>query len=68
MKIKCPICGCEAEELAEEVDIGVGVQRFVTGLDCSACGLIPNCDCCGVLLREGATHYPWCQLSKGIRD
>lgn len=36
--MKCPICFKDAEELAEEVDIGVGIQKYVIGIDCPAYG------------------------------
>lgn len=56
--MNCPHCdapGCE--ECADEVDIGVGVQRFVFGYDCPVCGQLPVCRTCGGI---GDEHTKWC--------
>ena len=61
--MECPIChdpGCE--ELADEVDIGVGVQRYVYGYECPACGTLIRQACCG---RLGDEHESWCNEAKG---
>lgn len=56
--IECPKCGAPATEIAEEADIGVGVQRFVLGIDCPHCGQIALCPWCGVV--EGEPHRKYC--------
>jgi hypothetical protein len=62
MKTKCPVCGNpEAEECAEEVDIGVGMQRHVWGFECPTCGQIPVHWCCGGV----NTHPAWCNYAPG---
>lgn len=47
--MKCPECKNEsAEMIYEEVDIGVGVQRFAIGCECPQCGLHTiACNWCG---------------------
>ena len=43
----CPKCGGhDVDEWADEVDIGVGVQRHVRGIECATCGQIALLDCC----------------------
>ncbi len=63
MKIqKCPKCGAEgAVELAEEVDIGVGIQRHVYGYECSECGQIAVCISCG--MPDFLPHAKWCETT-----
>jgi hypothetical protein len=56
--MNCPRCdspGCD--ECAEEVDIGVGVQRFVYGYECPKCGPIARCNICGTISDK---HADWC--------
>jgi hypothetical protein len=44
----CPKCNVEeAEELKEEVDIGVGFQVNVFGAECPNCGQLSLCPVCG---------------------
>lgn len=46
--MKCPKCDrTDAEELVEEVDIGVGTLRAVVGYECPDCGIMGRCPCCG---------------------
>ncbi len=55
----CPICRTPgATQVAEEVDIGVGTQTFVTGIECPKCGQIPVCAMCGAL---NGKHHKWCR-------
>ena len=57
--MKCPLCNLEGVmECAEEVDIGVGIQRHVYGWDCVNCGQIGICYKCGV--PNGIPHAKWC--------
>lgn len=56
--MKCPICGSvECDEVAEEVDIGVGIEKFTVGFECANCGQIPVCPHCGGV----KTHAKWCK-------
>ena len=59
-------CGAEAEPYYEEVDIGVGVQRFLTGWECwehgGICGV---CGSCCIADRPGYTHRSWCREHPG---
>jgi len=57
-EFKCPKCGGLAEELAEEVDIGVGIQRHVYGAECPECGQIALCHGCGAW--DFQKHMDWC--------
>jgi hypothetical protein len=57
----CP-CGREADPYYEEVDIGVGVQRFHAGWECyEHGGLCGVCGSCGIAERPGYTHQSWCR-------
>lgn len=59
---KCPICGTtDAVECADEVDIGVGVQRFIWGYVCKQCGEIPVCRDCGACIASPGDHMVWCR-------
>lgn len=60
--MNCPVCNnpC-AEECADEVDIGVGIQKHVYGFECPVCGQIPVCSTCGGL---GENHARWCNTVK----
>lgn len=64
----CPICGDPGFELIqEEVDIGVGVQTFVTGGWCPKCEEVPFCTGCGEFARKPSgeiEHSKWCQDSE----
>jgi len=63
--IKCPKCfNDNAELLKHEVDIGVGVQEFVYGLECPDCGQIGCCTSCGKWDFE--PHSQWCNELKRI--
>jgi hypothetical protein len=54
-------CGAEAEPYYEEVDIGVGVQQFMTGWQCPEHGgLCGVCGYCGIPDKIGYTHASWC--------
>lgn len=59
-------CGREADPYYEEVDIGVGVQRFLTGWECyEHGGICGTCNGCGVADRPGYTHGSWCPEHPG---
>lgn len=68
MSVLCPICNALAEEVSEEIDIGVGVQKFVTGWECPQCGPIAIRNCCGTVELAGHPHATWCQAVKEIID
>ena len=54
-------CGREADPYYEEVDVGVGVQRFLAGWECPEHGGICGvCGSCRVADRVGYTHRSWC--------
>lgn len=54
-------CGAKAEPFEEEVDIGVGVQKFLTGWQCPEHGgICGGCPQCGVAEIIGRTHESWC--------
>ena len=54
----CPRCGGpDFEIIAEEVNIGVGVQTFVRGGECRTCGPLARCPQCG---SWEETHATWC--------
>jgi hypothetical protein len=64
--VKCS-CGREAEPFEEEVDIGVGIQKFLTGWQCSEHGGICGvCGQCGVAEKIGYTHASWCSEKPGL--
>ncbi len=57
--MNCPICkNPKCEECADEVDIGVGVQRHVFGYECPDCGQLAVCSTCGVV--GNLPHHPVC--------
>jgi hypothetical protein len=65
--MKCPKCNQEGvEELSNEVDIGVGVQKFVYGYECPTCGQIGVCGECGAL--DFQLHSRWCSVLKHEGD
>lgn len=67
--MNCPKCNQNCcEELAEEVDIGVGIQKHVFGYECEACGQFSVCNNCGAI--EGVPHASWCHdfKTKMIND
>ena len=73
MKINpCPICGGPDFELVqEEVDIGVGIQTFVTGGWCPKCEHVPFCTWCGEFSHSEdgkIEHSGWCQRDKSLDD
>jgi len=58
--VSCPKCGLpETVLIEEEVDIGVGIQKFVVGWDCDQCGRLIACVSCGAAL--GTQHNKWCE-------
>jgi hypothetical protein len=60
VKVTCPLCNQKlAEELCDEVDIGVGVQKHVFGYECEACGQIGICSECGI--PDGLPHASFCR-------
>jgi len=62
--VNCPLCNCpDCVECADEVDIGVGIQRHVYGYECQHCGQIPVCNTCGAV---GDDHAKWCGGIKEI--
>lgn len=64
--VKCS-CGRTADPSFDEVDIGVGVQQFQIGWECSEHGGICGvCYSCGVAERVGYTHESWCQEHPNI--
>jgi hypothetical protein len=64
--VTCSTCKREAEPCHEEVDIGVGVQRYLTGWECPEHGGICGvCGVCGVADRVGHTHRSWCAEHPG---
>jgi predicted RNA-binding Zn-ribbon protein involved in translation (DUF1610 family) len=64
--MRCPRCNLEGcEECAEEVDIGVGLQRFVYGYECPKCGALARCDTCGTITNE---HAEWCQEDSLVKQ
>ena len=61
MPVTCPTCGVVAEPVYEEVDIGVGIQRFHVAWECPEHGGICGvCYGCGIPDRVGETHNSWC--------
>ena len=47
--------------MVDEVDIGVGIQTFVTGWECEEHGTICGlCSGCGIACVDGAEHREWC--------
>jgi transcription elongation factor Elf1 len=57
--MNCPKCNAtNVEEFAEEVDIGVGVQRHLVGVTCPVCGQLSVCSGCGVW--DFQVHATWC--------
>lgn len=57
--VECPKCRMPvAEEIHDEVDIGVGIQQFLQGWACGNCGLVAACDHCG---RPDPEHAEWCE-------
>jgi len=64
-KVSCPKCGFScAIEIEEEVDIGVGIQKFITGWDCERCGQMGACTSCGIAI--GTEHRRWCDAKTPI--
>ena len=67
---RCPKCAHDLDVVYEEVDIGVGVQRFAVALECrnDACpqgGVCGLCFGCGALERVGSVHAAWCRDHPG---
>lgn len=62
--MNCPKCNQPgATECADEVDIGVGIQKHVWGFECATCGQIAVLYCCGKLDFQG--HAAWCNYANG---
>lgn len=62
--MNCPKCNQSgATECADEVDIGVGIQKHVWGCECVECGQIEVNDCCGQWECHG--HAAWCNYANG---
>lgn len=62
---QCPTCGGPGEAIYEEVDIGVGVQRFCIGFECAGCQQrVATCHECGTPL-DGREHAVWCGELRG---
>jgi len=62
MPVTCTTCGREAEPVYEEVDIDVGIQRFLVAWECREHGGICGvCYGCGIPDRVGETHASWCK-------
>jgi uncharacterized protein with PIN domain len=55
----CPLCQGELELVYEEVDIGVGVQRYAVGAICKEGHQFSICNTCGRLDVEECTT--WCK-------
>ena len=62
----CPKCNRpNVLMIAEEVDIGVGIQKFLTGAECDVCGQIACCPTCNAWIWDGhEQHYDWCEFLK----
>lgn len=61
----CPKCNeVGVEELADEVDIGVGIIRHVFGLECRNCGEIGICGTCGAF--DFQPHKQYCGELKAL--
>lgn len=59
--MNCPICNRpNVEEHADEVDIGVGVQKHIYGYICDECGEIAVCPICGGLANQ---HSEYCSAA-----
>lgn len=59
--MNCPICNKpNCEEIADEVDIGVGIQKYVYGYECQDCGQLSICHSCGGIEE----HNAWCPILK----
>ena len=55
----CPLCGRPGTLFEQrDVDLGVGVQSFVVGASCPACGPLAPCPNCGVWQRESVDVRP----------
>lgn len=64
--VKCH-CGREADPVYEEVDIGVGIQKFLVAWECPEHGgICGTCNGCGIPDRVGETHAKWCQEKPGV--
>jgi len=61
--MNCPVCNNpEAEELIDEIDIGVGTLTNLRGYECPDCGVIPVCDECKCIL-DREDHADWCSIN-----
>ena len=48
LPVYCPKCGHSTIEIEkDEVDIGVGIQTRIIGLNCESCGQVSCCENCG---------------------
>ncbi|MBI2020171.1 hypothetical protein HYS94_02010 [Candidatus Daviesbacteria bacterium] len=61
-------CSKEMDRLTDEVDIGVGIQTFTYGFECSECSrMLPACFHCGIP-EDGRQHWTGCLSLKEIND
>jgi hypothetical protein len=63
--MNCPKCnrpGCE--EVIDEIDIGVGIQKHTIGFECPDCGNIGICNECGA--PDFKPHSNWCAHLKEV--
>lgn len=57
--MNCPTDGATLEPIHEEVDIGVGTQRFLSYYECPECGPRAVCPTCKAL--SGTPCEDWCE-------
>jgi len=56
--MRCPKCGKDGViEHSIDVDIGVGTQRHLEGVECPVCGMIGICPDCGWFENLGHSSY-----------
>ena len=66
--MNCPKCNSAAgNELSEEVDIGVGVQKWVTGYECPKCNTT-HCVCMECGAWDFQPHNRWCSTVRSIES
>lgn len=63
---QCPSCQGSLQPIHEEVDIGVGVQKFLVGYECGECGgQLLVCNACGCVL-DHEPHTQWCYAPREV--
>lgn len=62
--ITCPVCSTVLEPVYDDVDIGVGLQRFLAFYECSNCGQLPICYGCHVVEAGDWKHETWCEANE----